>query len=670
MIQKNPDDLVRVLVIDDDPRVQKDLRYILSRNQYSVKTALGKGKKLIENAKILGRDFRPHIAVIDVNLFRDSVNDRSGVSLLEHLKSARCIFYSAYLNPELTREIIQLNPFSTWVEKTESPQKLLDIIKGLSKDVSASERQASLYVISGWNQTVIERLIGKETNAPATLVNDLVIQLFPGSREISLEELDQSITTPQAVSRGRSIIMKVSHDSRIASNIIKIAAADTIRNEVKNYKEYIEENLLGRFHSTISGSPVLFWDLGAVLYTLIEHPQEQLTSFRKFFEEQGDSEIILKPLSHFFTSTWAGLYKKAVPSDEKLSDFYERTFHWSNRLKEYPNKDNQLSIPGLNLKLLNPISWLLKHNQDSSVINFRQSITHGDLHADNIIVNANYAWAIDFERSGIGHSLRDFIELEVDIFTRLIEETSNREVNIKELFLMGMILANSSDPFLNNQLCRRLSNPKLVKALNVIREVRLICIQLTQLSDFREYLWGLLFDLTFLATLAEENKVQRERALLFGAIVCQRIKDGISDTWPPTAWLSVFDSIPAMPDPILNNVSSSSKPPFPSSTFSPATNNKKRVSRPILAISMVIIMMAIVLGVLWGVTIINPSPLVLTITIILLLPLVIIFSFVVSGLARGDDSLKVIRDIVLGGIRRFISSDRDKETSDEDLPKK
>ena len=67
----------------------------------------------------------------------------------------------------------------------------------------------------------------------------------------------------------------------------------------------------------------------------------------------------------------------------------------------------------------NPVTWVLKHRVDSSTLSARQAITHGDLHGDNIFVDDIHAWAIDFERSGEGHILRDFTELEVDILTRL-----------------------------------------------------------------------------------------------------------------------------------------------------------------------------------------------------------------------------------------------------------
>jgi hypothetical protein len=61
---------------------------------------------------------------------------------------------------------------------------------------------------------------------------------------------------------------------------------------------------------------------------------------------------------------------------------------------------------------------------------------------------------------------------------------------------------------------------------------------------------------------------------------------------------------------------------------------------------------------------------VLSFTVILLLPLVIIFTFVVLGLARGDESIQVIRDIVLSRFRRSSIKDEEKDISDEDSQKK
>ena len=75
----------------------------------------------LEKAKEMSRSFRPHVAIVGINLTGDA-GDRSGITLLEPLQSARCILYSGNLNVKLVREIQSKYPQVTWVEKVKKSQ--------------------------------------------------------------------------------------------------------------------------------------------------------------------------------------------------------------------------------------------------------------------------------------------------------------------------------------------------------------------------------------------------------------------------------------------------------------------------------------------------------------------------------------------------------------------
>ncbi|NJO84269.1 MAG: phosphotransferase [Blastochloris sp.] len=77
-------------------------------------------------------------------------------------------------------------------------------------------------------------------------------------------------------------------------------------------------------------------------------------------------------------------------------------------------------FPGLARRLPNPLRWFYAHpDPGGEMRNVRQAVTHGDLHGDNLFVNHAHAWPIDFERTGDGPILRDFVELIQDITTRI-----------------------------------------------------------------------------------------------------------------------------------------------------------------------------------------------------------------------------------------------------------
>ena len=118
---------VRVLVIDDDVRVQTDLVEMLDPASYDVRAAQGSGDTLIRNARRSAARFRPHIAIVDLCLWGDSAPDLSGLDVIAELESSHCILYSAYLNVQVTR--LARADRVTWVSKAESPQQLLDAVE-------------------------------------------------------------------------------------------------------------------------------------------------------------------------------------------------------------------------------------------------------------------------------------------------------------------------------------------------------------------------------------------------------------------------------------------------------------------------------------------------------------------------------------------------------------
>ncbi len=174
------------------------------------------------------------------------------------------------------------------------------------------------------------------------------------------------------------------------------------------------------------------------------------------------------------------------------------------------------------VSITNPVLWVLKHLDDSLFLEVRQAITHGDLHGDNLFVDGERAWAIDFERTGPGHILRDFVELETDILTRLAPFA---DANLSRFYELTATLTEASDPLTPFQpTAQLLADPETYKVLEVISGLRRLAYEVAHPEDFREYLWGLLLDTVFVATLVSEDSPQRERALLLGGMFCERLQ--------------------------------------------------------------------------------------------------------------------------------------------------
>ncbi|MEJ2554812.1 MAG: phosphotransferase [Anaerolineae bacterium] len=525
----------RILVIDNDPRVGPDLQGILDPLGYRVQIARGVGHNLLDQAITLAQRFRPHVAIVDVRLLDEYTDDRSGLALLNGLQSARSILYSAYLKPEVTREAH--SGAASWVSKGESPQHLLDEVARVARETCRGDlhldRPRGLS-----SPRIVEALFGPESDVPVDEVEDVLGRLFPENDEISLEVLGPTVVSPHTVPRGRSVVLKVQADG-LEPVVVKLAPSRRIRDEERNYQEHARGRLVGQFYAQLERI-VEFWDLGGATYNFLGSSLKALPSFADFYRNERGGLVILRPLAHFFQEVWGRHY--AQPLQEKsvpLFEVYGRALRLKERLENFGHQEEKWAFPGLSVSLTNPVPWALRHANDSLIPDSRQAITHGDLHGDNLFVDSEHAWAIDFERTGPGHILRDFIELEVDIVTRLVSFPGH---DLSRLYELAVVLAKPSEPVASIRgTSGLLAEPETRKALGVVAGLRRLAYEVTHYQDSREYLWGLLLDTLFVAALAAEGAPQRERALLFGSVLCERLRHWGGE-WPPEDWPAAGES--------------------------------------------------------------------------------------------------------------------------------
>jgi CheY-like chemotaxis protein len=526
----------RVLIVDNDPRVGENLKSILGHLGYSVEIAPSKGWNIIRQAIEIARDFRPHVVIVDLRLngsyeldgLRD--NDESGLRLVEELvPKTRCIVYSAYLSPEVASKIIKLK--SPWVAKG-NPKQLREEVDRSVKDGRAGADAFELIWPGGWSETrVVQTLFPRHPAISGDIVNDVLARIFSDHARVQLETLEGAAISPQSTTRGRSVVFKAWPGNRIQPVVIKLAPFDRIIQGESNYKNYVDGNLGGNYLAIPHREPVIFWELGAALYRCLGAHQDELHRFADFYQSEKEPEVILRPLEHFFKRVWFGLYQQRTRLQEPLFHSYDGAFgNLETRLEDYPNQERERRFPGVTVSLPNPVAWALRRKNASSIPTAQKAVTHGDLHGDNLFVDDSHAWAIDFERSGLGPVLRDFAELEVDIFTRLIDSPDG---DLSLLYEMAVILAKPKNPAIPLDPTPRLQNdPACLKALTVISGLRDLMYQVTSYQDCREYLWGMLLTALFVATLAPERSSQRERALLIAAVICRRL-EGWDRTWPP-----------------------------------------------------------------------------------------------------------------------------------------
>lgn len=515
----------RLLVIDNDERIAFYLKTLFTKRGYAVYAAQGFGAALRENAITLARQVRPHVAIIDLRLDDDFTDEPTGLLLLPDLDSTCCILYSAYLAPTVLSRVKRQYSVFDWVDKQDI-ERLFVVVDEAASQTNAGRRQLQIQWPDSWQRAeLIQALFNEAPTQPEVyILDDIVAQLFKGNARILLETLNNAADAPRSVARGRSVVAKVYPD-HLQPMVLKLGHARRTRREYTNYQEYIHNQLPGLFYTHVE-KHVAFWDLGGTIYSFVGAGQQVMPTFAIHYARTTAVDTILSPLYHLFCSVWQPHYAAAVPMEApSLLTAYQEIFQLEEKLARIdPHLIEKLQAQ-LTRPLVDPVQWVRTSGEQSAIAGARQAVTHGDLHGDNLFVEEDHAWIIDFERTGPSHALRDFAELEMDIFARLLPQSA---IEWATLYQLARLLVEPTAPDMPLAVDPLLAqNPEIEKARQTISRLRHLAHGVVQYSDQREHLWALLFDALFVASVTAMPETQRLRALLYGSVICQRLAD-----WP------------------------------------------------------------------------------------------------------------------------------------------
>jgi CheY-like chemotaxis protein len=541
----------RVLVVEDELTVRADHAENLRRWGYTPVIAEGQGPALLDDAVHKARAYRCHIALVDMRLVElFPPDDESGLELVPRLLPTISIMVSGYGGRSEVRKALKDKGAFDFVGKEEGPGRLKQVLDKLAQDVYAGRRGVRIWWPAGLSSaTIKERFFPDDDAVPLDEANDLLGLLFRDAQILKIEMLNGASRTPCLAPQSRAVILKVSESNR-EPVAVKIADTGRIRDEVRNYERFVRGRLGGNFYANLENHVVL-WDLGGAIYKFIG-ASDQVVTFTTYYAN-NPPEHIQQTLERLFGRTWSRLYGDRRPQKRSLFAEYSHVWgeKWQSRLGDFPDQELLLDSPELPQHLPKPVAWLIKRvglgqsdGVDASYFpDAYQAITHGDLQGDNVFVGEfREAWVIDYERTGWGPILQDFVELEVDILTRLAKFPAQQ---LPEFY--KLITAVISPKTLGAPLPTTTMHPEALKALKVIRCLRRLAAEQTSTQDARQYLWGLLLNAVFRVTLLlkqedadgprEESQPQQERAaaLLLGSLICQRL-DYWDSTWPPLDW--------------------------------------------------------------------------------------------------------------------------------------
>ena len=518
----------RILVVDDEPAVRTQLREIFELHDYEVHAATGVGEVLAENARRAAQHVRPHVAVVDMRLDDDLLGaDKRGIDLLFTLDSAAGVLYSAYIQPEDLRRLSGPK-HKSWVHKRERAEKLVEMVE--EGAVARSARRAGVTI--EWHglpteKEMLAEILPERDEAqrrlPPGILDDIVWQLYADQKPTRI--FVQPLHTPRdgvyAASRDSSTVVLTQTEGRIPY-IIKFTGPEQMAVERANYRDHVDGRFFGNFHTHLIET-THFWDLGGAMYSLVGADGKQVSFTARFADPAVPVDELARPLRHLFSETFALHYRSVEDNDrEDLLTYYDRVFDLRRKLAD-PVRVNRMQ-GCLRVGATDPTQFVADELAAHCPPGYLEGVTHGDLHGDNLFLDHEHAWLIDFGRTGRGHALRDFIELEVDIVTRLLLAGTLDDMHAAHLAMALAKPAALTEPIAPPDAVP--DDPLLAKAIALITLLRATAQACVPDKDtiMQEYMVGALCNCVYVAALNRIQEAQRRRAVCYATAIVERLR--------------------------------------------------------------------------------------------------------------------------------------------------
>lgn len=502
---------IRILVVDDDESVNRNIEKTLVGEGYTVDKAYD---CLSGIEKIKQSSF--HIVISDLNMpdLNGKRSERAGIDLLHWIKRDHpeifVLMLTGSATVQSTKDALTSGATDYLVKPlspTELKQKILEVVKaGINFDLKIHYGQGT-ELNKKEDEEVIRRLFVDSSDVNVSLI-------APGTRGTAVYK----VTSRDLEGRWRVPLAT------------KIAWKDQILIERDNFNKWVKLRIGGTRYANIIDEPVFTSRRGGVKMSFLNIELDGLIDFRTFFRTHS-TEDVLKTIDNLFDQTLSYWYQTKVFNVLFLVQEYAnylKVDKWNlhqdiNRyLKEFADTE-EIYFKEINIKFPNPIvlfEHLLKSEQGFEKRTYVSTV-HGDLHAFNIMVdNRKKAWLIDFSNTGPAHILRDFVELEAAIKFNVLETESLHDLCELETCL-------TSQETFRDILELSHSNPEIQKAFDVINLIRKKASEaISPNNDFSEYYIGLLFhSLTMIRFFPEAVSQTKKKVILFSAFkILERLR--------------------------------------------------------------------------------------------------------------------------------------------------
>jgi ActR/RegA family two-component response regulator/thiamine kinase-like enzyme len=532
----------RVLVVDDNPEICRLHGQLLRRWRCSPFIAQGKGWALIEDARIKAIQHKCHLALVDLRLIDDD-EDISGLSLIAELKPTLSLVVTAHANLKTANTAI-MRFGAIGVLAKDDFDGIRSHIFGEFREHFGTELAIDWDDQRGQQQLTRDLKIREHGDEEVTQVITRLYQPLHQHKRIAKVSL-QSVAQQQSLGENdpapqvHSIVFEAhpfNEHGKMQREIIKLAAAAKIHREIDNYHEYVAPHIAPNRSARIESHDhaCALWSIGGIRYTKVSN--EDQIPFSEYYVKHSSDKIRAALIDLFHrTLNWKELARDHSGfSRESMYSYYVSIFpKIAERLDAISDDSTHFNLAGH--RLLNPTTWLKRNLHKSTFMAQWRALTHGDLHSNNVFVNRHSeTLVIDFERTGPGYVLRDYVELEADVRLRLFHLRSNQ---LDLAYRLDYICMAPETPRWqirkpSHSTHTRPINGAFQKALSSIATIRELAYETSRADfDYRAYYWALLIE-TMISVLRNYKglgahdaiEFARSRALLSAALICERLE--------------------------------------------------------------------------------------------------------------------------------------------------
>lgn len=530
----------RILVVDDKPRWRDLLQETLESGGYMVDTAA----TLAEARRRLSDSFY-HLLVLDIRLEDDDEANAEGMDLLRSVDdfggvdAVKVIMLSAFGTREQMREAFRDRRVEDFLTKEDFDD--IDFLKQVH-EIFTDKMQINLGLAINWQKSAgPEQMMLNKRYGETRISRDLPAEMLQ-TAAAELDDLlcrlfykDESLLV-QPLTTGRSdagVLLTERFDAYGSTPpvVLKFDGAKPIRQEYANFKQYIEGRIGGGRTTSVIGAPRYTPRLGGVVYSMLGAAGERFESFESFYRRAETAQIktVLQRLFFDTCKTWYD--NPGVRRVHNLTEEYLKTLGFTVERIEQAIEERFKGVQGkqrLQFRALhtdqqftNPLTFLAQPPLLRSTF---VCTTHGDLHAQNILVDTDlHPWLIDFFRTGPGHILRDVVLLDAAVRIQL---TAADRVSLEDRWAMERTLWGITRFSDLDRLSSTLEDvtPEIRKAYEISLYLRQIARQITLRSDdFSEYSIASCYCALNLTRFYALPMVQREHALLSASLIADQI---------------------------------------------------------------------------------------------------------------------------------------------------